>query len=234
MSYYLESDFIKYSGNFGIIDINSKPFDDSKDLGGTEDSVLQYLIKSIRIYTGKKDGNIIIGGIQLSYRNLKSKELRELPIRKGKIEYEDEDIETFELKSGEYLTNFYIRFENDGNYIYQIGFETNKKRKIIKGCEKGEDKCEETNGGQNIIFGTFGHYNLKLDSCGILYINIKEYLKRFKFGYFELKFLMKKDEKFKKEIESKYDSLSESDKYLFKICFLPDVTFNEIMKYCIL
>ena len=234
MSYNLEGDFVKYSGNFGIIDINSIPFDDSKDLGGTVDSLLQYLIKSIKIYIGKKDGFEIIGGIQLTYKSVNSKDLKELPIRKGKIDYEDEDIETFELKSGEYLTNFSIRFENDGNYIYQIGFETNKHRKILKGCEKGEDKCVDSNDGKNIIVGTFGNYYLKLDSCGILYINIKDYLNRFSKGYFELKFLLRKNEIYRREIESKYDSFSDPDKYLFKTCFLPDGAFNEIMKFCVL
>ena len=108
MSYYLESDIVKYSRHYGYIDLNSKYFDDSKDLGGTDKSLLDHIIKSIKIYSGKKDNIIIIGGIQITYWNLKTKEKLELNARKGDIQYEDEDIEIFDIKPGEYLTMIII------------------------------------------------------------------------------------------------------------------------------
>ena len=45
MNYCLEGDFVQYSESYGRIDDNSKLFDDSKDLGGMEDSFLNYLSK---------------------------------------------------------------------------------------------------------------------------------------------------------------------------------------------
>ena len=170
----------------------------------------------------------------MTYRNLKTREIKELPARKGDMECEDEDISQFELKPGEYLINFYIRFMNSGDYIYQIGFETNKKRKILKGTEKGEEKIINCNLQDNIIIGTFGHYSSRLQSIGVQYISTKQYQQKFYIAYFELKFKIKKDKQYKKKIESKYKTLKESDKYLFQSCLLPDGTFFEIIKFCIL
>ena len=233
MSYCLESDVVKYSRHYGYIDLNSKYFDDSKDLGGTDKTLLDHIIKSIKIYSGKKDDIIIIGGIQITYWNLKTKEILELNARKGDIQYEDEDMETFDIKTGEYLTNFYIRFNNDNNYITQLGFETNKKRKILKGSETGELKYIDINGGENYILGTFGNFNQKLDSFGVLYINFKDYIQNKYRAYFELEYKIRKDKTFKDKIEQNFETLSESDKYLFRSCILPNSLFLEIMKFCI-
>jgi len=233
MSYCLESDVVKYSRHYGYIDLNSKYFDDSKDLGGTDKALLEHIIKSIKIFSGKKDNIIIIGGIQITYWNLKTKENIELNERKGDIQYEDEDIEKFDIKPGEYLTNFYIRFDNNSNYITQLGFETNKKRKILKGCETGELKYININGGENYILGTFGNFNQKLDSFGVLYMNFKDYIQSKYKAYFELEFKIRKDKSFKDKIKQNYETLSESYKYLFKSCTLPNSLFLEIMKFCI-
>ena len=202
-------------------------------MGGTEESLLQYIITKIKIFSGKKNEKEIIGGIQLIYQNLKSKEIKELDARKGNVNYEDENIDIFELHSGEYLINFFVRISEDRDYICQLGFETNKCRKILKGSDNGENKIITTNGGRNLILATFGHYNINFESIGVLYINIEDYLKKFYKGYFELKFKLKKDEKYKKKIEKSYETLSTSDKMLLKSCLLPDSTFNIIMKYCI-
>ena len=233
MSYCLESDVVKYSRLYGYIDLNSQYFDDSKDLGGTDKALLDHIIKSIKIYSGKKDDIIIIGGMQITYWNLKTKEILELNARKGDIQYEEEDIENFDIKPGEYLTNFYIRFNNDNNYITQLGFETNKKRKILKGSETGELKYININGGENYILGTFGNFNQKLDSFGVLYISFKDYIKIKYRSYFELEYKIRKDKTFKDKIEQNFENLSESYKYLFRSCLLPNSLFLEIMKFCI-
>ena len=130
------------------------------------------------------------------------------------------------------MINFFIRFEFISAYIYQLGFETNKKRKVLKGCEVGENKNIRTNGGENIILGTFGYYTQKLDSLGVFYINKNEYLKKFYIGYFELKYKIKKDENYKKNIEDNFKKVSKEDQYLIKVCLLPDNSFFEIMKFC--
>jgi hypothetical protein len=234
MNYCLEGDFVQYSESYGRIDGNSKLFDDSKELGGTEDSFLNYLIKNIKIYTGKKSKKEIIIGIQMTYQNIKTKEIKELPLTiNNKKHLINEDFKIVEVLPGEYLTNFYIRYTNEAEYIYQLGFETNKKRKIMIGTENGEDKKIRTNNKGNIILGTFGYFSQRLDSFGILYVNLKDYLTKFYIGYFELKLKLKKDEIFRKENEKKFQSFSESDQFILKACTLPDGAFFEIIKFCI-
>ena len=229
MNYCLDTHFIQYSLIYGRIDIHSKLFDDSKDLGGTEENLLENLIKKVKIYTKNINNKQIISGIQLAYQNIRTREIKELPIRfkdtKNYKNDQSEETEIFELKSGEYLTKFYIRFALDAKYIYQLGFETNKKRKILKGCLDGEDKNIRINNQENIILGTFGYFKDKLDSLGVLYVNIKEYLKKYYVGYFELKSKLKKDENFKKKIEDNIENISEVEKYLVKTALLPDAVF---------
>ena len=234
MNYCLEGDFIQYSNNFGYIDNDSNLFDDSQDLGGTEELLLQYLIKKIKIYTDKKYKKEFIYGIQITYQNIKTKEIKELPIRiNNREKYFNKDFQIIELLSGEYLTNFNIRFGKEAEYIYQISFETNKKRKILIGSECEETKNIKDNDEENIILGTYGYYNRKIDSFGVLYVNLKDYLKKFYTGYFELKIRLKKDKKFLKENQEKFETFSKSNKFLLKTCLLPDASFNEIIKFCI-
>lgn len=233
MDYCLETTIVQYSNIYGCIDTSSKPFDDSQEIGGNEDILFEYLIRKIKIFTKKVKEKEIISGIQLSYKNKKTNKIKELPLRQLNMKNnKDEEVEIFELKPGEYLINFFIRFEFISAYIYQLGFETNKKRKVLKGCEVGENKYIETNGGDNIILGTFGYYTQKLDSLGVFYINKNEYLKKFYIGYFELKYKIKKDEKYKKSIEDNFKKVSKEDQYLIKVCLLPDNSFFEIMKFC--
>ena len=232
MNYCLDGDFVQYSDIYGRIDINSKLYDDSQELGGKEDIFLQYLIKKIKIFSNIINKKEIISGIQLTYQKIRTKEMKDLSIRL-KNNIKSDQIDIFELKSGEYLTNFFVRFSINSKYIYQLGFETNKKRKILKGCEFGEDKKIITNGKENIILGTFGYFSEQMDSFGILYANIIDYIKKYYIGYFELKLILKKNQDFKNKIESNIKNLSEADKCLFKTSLLPDAVFNEIMKFCI-
>ena len=132
-SYCLKGDLIKYSGVYGCFGINSKYFDDSFDLGGNEKELLYYILKKIEIFTGKKKDKELIRGIRLTYKNIKTKEIKELSKRRGSQDYDDEEITIFDIQPGEFLINFYIRFANNEDSIFQLGFETNKKRKILKG-----------------------------------------------------------------------------------------------------
>ncbi len=240
MNYCLNGDFIKYSNIHGRIDIGtSKLFDDSQDLGGTEESFLQYMIKKIKIYTKKVNNKKYIDAIQLIYRNIKTSEIKELPIRGKNKLYPEEDVEVFELKPGEFFTNVNMVIPLKLEHIYQIGFETNKHRQLLVGSEEGkdnEDKNIINNDGNyyNIILGTFGYYNKKMDSLGLYYISLKEYIKKYYIGYFELNHKLKKNEIFRKELEKKYETLNLEEKFLYKACLLPSGAFNEIVKYCIL
>ena len=213
-----------YGGKFGWMYQNSKHFNDKDFLG---ENYLYYKIIKIKIWSGKIDSKDVINGIQVFYKN----------ILDGKIitpgEYKGDEglnfVDEFEIKSNEYLINFHIRVGD--YYVTQVGFETNKGNKILVGGTIGEDKPILSNGGDNIIVFLYGAYNNCLHSLGVGYINKKDYLKKFYIGYFELKFKLKNNEKFRNTIENNYKNLKEEDKYLFKACLLPEVAFNFIIKF---
>ena len=100
------------------------------------------------------------------------------------------------------------------------------------GTEEGNDKTIETNGGENIIIGTFGHINKKLDAIGILTITKKDYFKKILFSFFILRYKIKKDINFKKKWDEKYDELPTEFKYFWRAVNLPDAPFAQIIRYC--
>ena len=164
-------------------------FNDIEFLGG---KYLNYKIKKIKIWSGKKDSKITIKGIQVWYKNMISGEL----ITPGKYKQSDDDdiAVEFEINSEEYLANFYIRVDTE---VTQVGFETNKHNKILVGGTKGETKYVYTNGGDNIILFLYGSYAKDLDDLGIGYCNIN-LLKNLYFGFFQLKHKLKNNKVFKK------------------------------------
>ena len=104
----------------------------------------------------------------------------------------------------------------------------------LLGTEDGEDKTIQSNGGQNFILGTFGCVDKKLDAMGCLYISKKEYLKRSVFRYFMLRYLVKKNKKFKEEWDEKYKNLPSDFQFLWRTVNLSDAPFSQIIKYCYL
>ena len=215
-----------YGGKFGWVYQNSKHFNDKDFLG---DNYLYYKIQKIKIWSGKKDSKDIINGIQVWYKNILDGKLVSPGEFKGD-EGNDNVIE-FEIKSNEYLTDFHIRIDTE---VTQVGFETNKHSKILVGGTQGEDKIISSNGGENIIVFFYGAYENVLHSLGVGYVLKKDYMKTLFIGFFQLRFRLKKDEKFKKEWNEKESTLSESDKVLLRTCLLPDTAFNEIIKFCLI
>ncbi len=223
-----DKEIIKCIGNYGGITQDSKFWDDSEELG--EDTLLKLKIIKIKIYTGTYQDKKAIFGLGITFKNLFTGET--LPCREHNGSQQFDDVKEFEIKGDEYLTDFHIRFTTEAEYISQIGFDTSKGNKILIGTEEGEDKAIKSNGGENIILGTVGNVDKKLDSLGILYINKKEFLKKRCLALFMLNYLTKTDEQFKKEAEKNYDKLSDDNKYVWKTVNLPDAAFSQVIKFC--
>ena len=219
---------IKYSDIFGLINIDSNLWDDNEFMG--EKELLKYKIVKIKIYTGSYSNKQVIFGLSYVFRNLDTHE--NINEQEHKPSEEFIDVKEFEIKNQEFLTDFHIRFPNGGDYITQLGFETNKKRKFYVGTLEGEDKKIETNGGDNIIIGTFGRIKRKLDALGVLTITKLEYFKRRSFSFFILRYKIKKDDNFKKQWDEKHKDLPIEYKYIWKVANLPDLPFAQIIKYC--
>ena len=223
-----DNEIIKYSGNYGGINQESKHWDDLEDMG--EEELLKNKIVKVKIYTGKYQGKNAIMGVAFTFKNYFSGEIKPCNEHKGSEQFED--VKEMDIKGDEYLVDFNIRFTNEAEYISQVGFTTSKGNKLLVGTEEGEDKTIESNGGDNIIIGTFGCTDKKLGAMGVLYISKKEFLKRRCFALFMLNHLAKTDEEFKKESEKIYDKLNEEFKYIWKTANLPDAAFSQVIKYC--
>ena len=225
-----DKELIKYSGIYGGIDQESKHWDDFEEMG--EDELLKHKIVKITIFTGDYSGKKAIFGVDITYKNLSTGEIKKTQEHRGSEQFLDS--KELDIGVGEYLIDFHIRFTNDAEYISQLGFTTNKNQSILEGSEEGEDKTIESNGGENIILGTFGCVNKKLDAMGCLYISKKEYFKKKLFRFFMFRNLVKTNENFKKKWNEKFNELPNDFKYLWRAVNLPDAPFAIIIKYCYL
>lgn len=220
---------IQYSHLYGCITLESKCWDDFEDKG--EKELLKNKITKIKVFTGKFNENNCILGISVTFRNIfTGKELKEE--HKGSDNFID--VKEFVLKGDEYLTDFHIRGKESFEYISELGFITNKKREFFVGTKEGDEKMIPINGEGNIIVGTFGHLSKKLDAAGVHFISKKEFTKISLFGFFLLRHLVKKDQKFKEEKDNEVKNFPKPFQYIWKTINLPDNPFYQIIKYCYL
>ena len=224
-----DNSLIKYSCIFGKMKKISKFWDDLEDLG--EKELLKYKITKIKIYTGKYQEQTVIIGVDVTYKNIFTGEIL---IREHKGKLIILDVKEFEMKSGEYLTDFYVRFPEDNCLISELGFGTNKNQKILLGNKIGDNKVIESNGGGNIIVGTFGYFQENLDTIGVLYIPKIKFMELYLFGFFILRYMIKSKPNFKEEWDSKSKSLNVEYKYIWRFINLPNSLFFYIIKYCFL
>ena len=223
-----EQDKIECTCNYGGITQESKFWDDLEDLG--ENELLHNKIVKVKVYTGLYNSKQAIFGLGFTYKNIINGKTQEID-HKGSKDYED--IKEFELGPGEYLTDFHIRFPNEAEYISQIGFSSTKNHFLVpEKTEDGEDKTIVQNGGNNILVGTLGCFNEKLDATGCYFISKKNFFKLSLLGFLLVKHKIKKDKKFKEEWDNKYKNLAIEYQYIWRAVNLPDTSFSCILKYC--
>ena len=209
----------------GAIFINDKTFNHHKEIG---ENYIYYKPEKIIIWTGEKDEDNIMAGIEIWYRNILDgtrKKCKESGGLKKKDKY------VYIIKPTEYLVKFRIWVED--NYIYKLNFKTNKGNEFEVGMDKGKELLIDELDGNNIIMSFTGNYNNYLTSLGLFYIEKKKYLEILFAGYFQLKALLRKKDK-KIEILKKAENgeYKKEDLTLIKTCLLPDNPFNGIIKYC--
>lgn len=220
-----DDEIIHYSVMFGSIDNESKIWYVNDEI-----ELLKSRIINIKIFSNMYEGKEIINGIEYTFKNLNTGKTQNI-LHRGS--YNFINVKEFRINNNEYLTDFYIRFKNEAEYISQLGFSTNLKRTIIVGNEEGELKIIDSNGGNNIIIGIFGAVNKKLDSLGILYISKKNYVKYYIFPFLFLRYRIKNNENFIKEWEQRYKELPIEDQYIWKMVNLEDDNLLYlIFKFC--
>ena len=220
-----DDEIIHYSVMFGNIDNESKIWYVNDEI-----ELLKSRIINIKIFSNMYEGKEIINGIEYTFKNLNTGKTQNI-LHRGS--YNFINVKEFRINNNEYLTDFYIRFKNEAEYISQLGFSTNLKRTIIVGNEEGELKIIDSNGGNNIIIGIFGAVNKKLDSLRILYISKKNYVKYYIFPFLFLRYRIKNNENFIKEWEQRYKELPIEDQYIWKMVNLEDDNLLYlIFKFC--
>ena len=219
-----------YQAKYGSIEQNDKYFDDHPNLGN---NYLQYKISKIKFWKNKKGNNIIITGIQTTYKNIGSDE--EIISEEYRGINNDNNSETveFNLEPREYIINVRLSFSESS--IFRIVFKTNLKNEFSVGDKKDDefDVIELNNDKKKFVLsfsGTYGNNNLT--SIGFFINKSEEFFEYFIKGYFQLKlFLSNKDNLsiIEKKIENnEYDY---ENKALIRACKLPKILFHQIIKY---
>ena len=217
---------LKYISKKGSIHTNDIAFNHNNEIG---DKYLYYKPENIVIWTGLKNDEKVLAGIEISYRNILDGSKKKCKDSCG-LEIKEKSI--YIIKPTEYLINFRIWIGDD--VIYKIILKTNKGNEFEVGTEKGTEIFIDELDGNNIIMSFMGNYNYYLTSLGLLYVEKKRYLEILFAGYFQLKALLRKEKK-RKEILEKLEKgeYKKDDIALIKTCLLPDNPFNGIIKYCI-
>lgn len=221
-----EGDEVDYTLKFGRIYNNSVSFDDYKFI---KKDPLSYRVSKVNIWINKKNGNDVISDIQFFYKRLNNK--KELTPHEHKATDGTEKLEVINLPFGETLIDFDISFENE---ITSIGFRTNKGRTFLCGKKRGNQNNNNFKGENRFLIAPHGCYDANLgslQSCGFYYIERFDFIKKFLFGYFILKHLLKKDPDLKNEIEKM--KLTNINIFILRTCSLPTNPFSFIMKFCI-
>lgn len=225
----------EHTVKYGFIPQNPTHFNDYTCPEFENNNFKYYRVRKVRIFLGKYKKKSIdipcINGIQFFYINILTKKEHEGVKHFSDKGYEDQ--KTFELQNGEYLNNLIIRIDFEDPAVTQLGFTTNKGRKIDYGSDKVGEliKVTDIEGVDSYIFGSLGCLDNNLMAFGVFYYNYREFCKMFNFGYFALKFLLQKDENFSEQCEK--NITNEVDKVILRVCRLPDNQFTSIMKYCI-
>ena len=186
-------------------------------------------IIKIKVYTGEMHNLTIILGLSITYKNLSTGKTIEKE-HKGCKNFID--LKEFVISNDEYLTEFHIRVPLEAEYITQIGYSTNKRHFLVPEiANEGEDKSIQQNGGDYRIVGTYGYFNERLNASGCYFISKKDYIKYTIFPFFALRYLSKKDAKFKENWDKKYTTLPVEYQYIWKLIALPESLFFNVIKY---
>ena len=220
----IEKKLVNYeaTSNYGLITEKSLLLD---DLLVFNEFLICYRLHRIRCWQNKQLGLI---GIQLFY---KDRVTNEEIISLNKSKNTESTLVEFNLDSLEYITGLTI-YKTD--LLNGFSIITNKKRQKLFGYDIGEKIIPEAfeEEGKNVILGFFFTFepNFVISSVGCYYLNRIFFSMILYSGVLYLRIKLK-DEKFRKEIENKINTIDKSFKALFKMCLLPNILFYGALKY---
>ena len=217
---------VKYSQMPGVTQNGDKSWDDYEDYLNKE--IFKNKIINIKIYFNQGT-NIDITGISFTFKNLISRKIKTIE-HKGSII--SSEVKELNLEEDEYLSKFYADYDDKIEKFLCIGFNTNKNKILLVGKNNNADIYFNSDDRKNIIVGSFGYYDKRINSLGCLYYNKNILLKYDLFKFIMLRYINKKNDEFKKKIKNIYESLDITYKYIWRTINLPDIDFINIAKFC--
>jgi hypothetical protein len=225
---------------FGIIAIDSKRFNDCDLFKG---ELWKYaVLKKIKVWWGtpKKIKNMpkmkTLLGIQCKYKNIMTGEEIESEAHCGNIGSNDIIVQEINLKQGDYFNHFQIGFDTAISFIK---FTTKNDEKIEFGEPiKDEIKKVKVNMGNepNMVQCFIGYYNENcVNALGCKFIKKKDYIFLNIMDILRLRhfFKVNKKEREKWLDNNKLNNCSLFIKTIAKLCLLPEIQFNSVIKFCL-
>ena len=225
--------------SYGFIMKDYKRFNDKQLFKGR--TYLFAILKSIKIWYGtpaKGDINLTekaILGIECGYKILEGKAIKS-EMHSGKIESNDVETESLELKEDDFFCKFHICFDD---IITYIKLESYKGKVIEKG--KYDEKLNREisfNADKNphviqYLYGFYDDYGLR--AVGFQHVPKINMFVLSLISILRLRHQVKTDKK-KRDYWSNENNLKDLDigmKAIAKCAFLPDGPFSTIFKYCV-
>ena len=179
------------------------------------------------------NGKCILG-IQCDYHNSITGEKKQAQMNCGSLNSFDIEVKDIELNDGDYITKFYICYNEIISYIKFI----TKKDKVfeIGQYNKDSEKTISFNNDESphMIHSFQGYYNeYGLRALGCVHIKRKNYFFLNLIDVFRFRYRMKNNEtERKKWTEERINNLKDLEKAFIKLCLLPDSQFSIVIKYC--
>ncbi len=234
----MSTDKINYSMLFGYIE-NEDPrkIYMKNALNLFPNDLSSTTIKALKIWFGPpaKNPNIrALLGMEVTYLNYQTKEKKRIEYQGQKIE--GPDVETGELimEKNDYLSKIYFNF--DENYITYIKFSTKKKYitfGFLPNNKKELENLKQLNLDNNIVLNLKGIASINgIRALGFDYMSYKEFLFVRVAVFVLLRHKIEKVKGYKETFMKKhYNNLNTVMKCVFKLCDLPKLLFQIVIKY---
>ena len=224
-----QEDTFKYLNKYGYIYTDDITFNHSRELG---EKCILYKPEIIVVWFSDKNGESVLSGMEITYRNIMDGSKKEFNNMMGKKKKDKDKSYIFDIKPTEYLIDFKIWLGE--NSIYKIYFKTNKGVEYKAGENLGKAIEIDEFKKYNIISSFHGNYNNYLTAFSPIIIDKVKYIKILFEGYYLLKAFLRKGNK-RKEVMKKLEEgkFKDDEIALIRTCLLSDNPFNGIIKYCI-
>ena len=227
----MSEEILEYSRPYRIQNLDDNMWDDcGKEF---KDDLIKNRITNIKIYYSNENDikERYIIGLTFTFMNVSNGKIKVIE-HKGTENISG--MKELNIKGNEYLSKFNVYFKNDTDLITKISFSTNRGNTITVGNDDGKEKEIKKNNENKVYIGSFGAFKEKINSIGAIFTKRENFYKPVLFRFLFLRFLIDKNEKLKKECESKYNELSLDYKFYWRTINLPNACFSSVIKFCII